>query len=195
MKQSVTLNTDKIGNLLIYLIDRIAETYKQPAFVTKLLKLMYIIDETAVKETGSPVTGLDYRVWKMGPVAYEVYKDLMHDNSRLFSFYVEGKKRTSQQSGSDYVIVQSVNSFNDSEFSDYEIELMDKVVQDYGYLNSPALIDHLHGENSLWAKVVNENKLVFESQATSDFTIDLGEAVEDDFKKELFKNSQASLRL
>jgi uncharacterized phage-associated protein len=113
-------NLDKIGQLIIYLVDKIEEKYRQKVYLTKLLKLFYIIDETAIKETGAPVTGLDYRVWKMGPVAYEVYKDLMHDHSEKVSFFAKAKKEGQDESA----LIQSVSTFDDSEFSDYEINLM-----------------------------------------------------------------------
>jgi uncharacterized phage-associated protein len=194
---SASLNIDKIGNLLIYIVDKIEERYHQKAFLTKLLRLLYIIDETAVKETGAPVTGLDYRVWKMGPVAFEVYKDLMHEQSETFRFFVEGKKRKSEKYDSDYVIVESVNKFRDDEFSEYELETIDRVIDEFGYLNGPALIELLHEDNSLWAKVVQEKNLekVFERTPTTNHKIDLVEIIDDDFKKELYKTSQQSLQL
>jgi hypothetical protein len=89
LKQS---NVDKIGNLIIYLVDKINEIYRQKVYLTKLLKVLYIIDETAIKETGAPVTGLDYRVWKMGSVAFDVYRDLMHEKSGKLSLFAKAKK-------------------------------------------------------------------------------------------------------
>ena len=103
-------NLDKIGQLIIYLVDKIDERYRQKVYLTKLLKLLYIIDETAIKETGAPVTGLDYRIWKMGPVAFEVYKDLKYDNSEKLSFFVEAKKDDHDESA----LIQSINQFDDS---------------------------------------------------------------------------------
>ena len=41
--------------------------------MTKALKLLYLIDETAVRQSGSPITWLEYKVWKNGPVASEIY--------------------------------------------------------------------------------------------------------------------------
>jgi uncharacterized phage-associated protein len=84
-------NLDKVGNLIIYLVDEIKRKYRQPLYITKLLKLLYIIDETSVKETGVPVTSLDYKVWRMGPVAYAVYSDFTHNNSEKLNFFAEAK--------------------------------------------------------------------------------------------------------
>jgi uncharacterized phage-associated protein len=190
-------NLDKIGNLIVYLVDEIKRKHKQNTYLTKLLKLLYIIDETSVKETGAPVTGLDYRVWKMGPVAYDVYKDFVFDDSNQFATLAEGKKSTSKVTNNDIVKIESVNHFDDSEFSDYEMELIDTIVDKFGHFDGEALINLLHEKGSLWDKIVEANKLMplFEKQNTTDLRIDLSQVLEDPHKKELFRNSKDSLTL
>lgn len=190
-------NLDKIGNLIVYLVDEIKKKHHQNTYLTKLLKLLYIIDETSVKETGAPVTGLDYRVWKMGPVAYEVYKDFVFDESNQFATFAEGKKSTSKIRNNDIIKIESVNRFDDSEFSDYEIELIDTIVAKFGHYDGEALINLLHEKGSLWDKVVEKNQLMplFEKQNTTDHRIDLSEVLEDSHKRELFNNSKDSLTL
>lgn len=68
------LVNDKIGNLLNYMSNKIPNLT-----MTKALKLLYLIDDTAYKRTGVSVTWLDYKVWKMGPVAEELYNELRYD--------------------------------------------------------------------------------------------------------------------
>ena len=68
-----TILNDKIGNLLSYL------TLKNSSLsLTKALKLLYLIDEISVLESGSPITFLDYKVWENGPVAHELYDELKY---------------------------------------------------------------------------------------------------------------------
>ena len=184
-------NLNKIGNLIIYLVNEIDKKHRQPLFLTKLLKLLYIIDETSVKETGVPVTGLVYKVWKMGPVAYDVYVDLKHNDSEQLSMYAEAKK-----GDGDWALIKSVNKFDDSEFSDYEIELIDQIINKYGHYSKDELIELLHEEGGLWKKVVDEKNLAFEKDKTSPHKIDLSQLIADDSHKlELFRNAQESLKL
>ena len=61
----------KIGNILLYFANEI-----NPLYLTKAIKLLYILDETSVKEIGAPVTWLDYKVWKLGPVPESIYEDI-----------------------------------------------------------------------------------------------------------------------
>jgi uncharacterized phage-associated protein len=193
-RESPMPNLDKIGNLIIYLVDEIDKKYRQKVFLTKLLKLLYIIDETAVKETGVPVTGMDYRVWKMGPVPYPVYKDLMHDNSEKLSFFAEAHKKND----GEWALINSVNNFRDSEFSDYEMDLIDRIINEYGYYQPDALVNHLHKQDSLWKQIVDEHKLEkwFEKESTSQYNIDLSQLVANDpVKLEMFRNARESLNL
>lgn len=185
-------NLDKIGNLIIYLVDEIQSRHRQPLFLTKLLKLLYIIDEMAVKETGVPVTGLDYRVWKMGPVPFEVYKDFMHDDSEKLSFFAEAQKK------GESALIKSVNTFNDSEFSDYEMNLIDRVINENGLYQKDTLIEFLHEEGSLWKKVVDEKSLqkTFEKENASPYKIDFSELIANDpVKLEIFRNARESFKL
>ena len=63
-----SINREKIGHCLIYF------SKKQPISLTKALKLLFLLDETSVKETGVPITWLDYYAWERGPVANDVYE-------------------------------------------------------------------------------------------------------------------------
>lgn len=173
-------NLDKVGNLIIYLIDETKRKHRQPLYITKLLKLLYIIDETSVKETGVPVTGLDYKVWRMGPVAYAVYSDFTHNNSEKLNFFAEAKA-----GDGDTKRIESTNRFDDSEFSDYEMRLIDGVVKEYGALDGSALINLLHEEGSLWKKIVDEKglELRFNTEPTSPYKMDLVELIKADPQK------------
>jgi uncharacterized phage-associated protein len=190
-------NLDKIGNLIIYLVDEIEKRHLQKVFLTKLLKLLYIIDETAVKETGVPVTGLDYRVWKMGPVAFDVYSDLAKNSSEQLGFFAEAKKPDAA-SEREWALIKSVSKFDDSEFSDYEMDLFDRVINEFGYLKKEDLIELLHEEGSLWKKVVDEKGLgkIFETENTSSHKIEFSKLLANDpLKLEVFLNAQESLKI
>jgi uncharacterized phage-associated protein len=155
-------------------------------FLTKLLKLTYIIDELAVKETGTPVTWLRYKVGKMGPVPRKIHANLTFEQANYFSEFIDVEP-VPELNGRRII---SNNKFDDSEFSDYEIELINRVIRDYGSLSSTELIDFLHTNESLWHKIVVEKNLqpIFDSgeESTSPYSIDLKEAINDPFRKVMF---------
>jgi uncharacterized phage-associated protein len=180
-------NLEKIGNLAIYLSQKLDNLY-----LTRLLKFLYIIDEQSVVDTGVPVTWLQYKVWKNGPVATAIYNDLNFYNNELLKDYIAVNKNHKTKG----LEIIPVRKFDDSEFSDYEIELIDRIIDTYGTYNSDQLIKLLHEENSLWHKIVKENNLEdkFSESNTSPFTIELTDKIKGDAQKlDLYNSVKESL--
>jgi uncharacterized phage-associated protein len=172
MSLGILANKDKIGNLMILLAGTLS-----PLYHTKLIKLLYLIDETAVKDDGIPVTWLDYKVWQYGPVAPETY--FIKDNDHLFAKYIHTKK---SENGT---LIVPVSPFNENSFSEYELEIINQVISKYGSLSSEDLVQLTHEKNSLWYKTKLENDLDFENSIAnvSDISIDLKRLVANDEQK------------
>ncbi|MGQ8335665.1 Panacea domain-containing protein [Sunxiuqinia sp. A32] len=160
---------DKIGNLLILLSEEI-----KPLYITKLLKLLYLIDEESIKKIGIPVTWLDYKAWKLGPVSEPIY-NLKFEGT--LNPYVE----LVQTSWGTKIVPAS--EFDDSEFSDYEIDLVKKLARKYRRASSEELISITHKEGGPWDKVVREHNLtkIFNEDEVgiSPFLVDLSELIKD----------------
>lgn len=180
------LLNDKIGTIVRHFAVKIPHLS-----LTKLLKLLYITDETAMRETGTPVTWLEYRVWKRGPVPAEIYQEIKHGEkltigNHLISLddYVYIKRQESpKRPGQEEVFIAAIGEDNLSLLSTYEIELLTRVIQQFGNMNASELIDYLHEEGSLWHKAVQEHKLDtnFELfQNTSNCIIDFSDLIEHD---------------
>lgn len=186
----ITLAQDKAFNALVYFAERI-----KPLYLTKAIKLLYIADEMAIKQSGVPVTWLNYKVWKLGPVAEDIYQKVKSahlgyqkgDGSHSINHLA-----VSSRSGAlgDGILLEPAKAFDDSQFSDYDIEILDAVVNAYGKLNSDQLIDILHAEGTLWHKKVVANNLDEQfalKNNRSDFIIELTELLDTDFKKSAFE--------
>lgn len=148
------LQNEKIGNLLVYLASNIKDLG-----ITKTLKLLYLIDETSVREVGTPVTWLEYKVWEMGPVAVDVYNEVQHLKQSTLSSFISVERKPAF----DYetTIIKAIKNFDDSEFNDYEMELIDRIIKKYGSMLAKNLVDILHKEDTLWHKNVIKNELKF----------------------------------
>lgn len=171
----------KLGNTIIYLAIKIPNLY-----FTKLLKLLYIIDEKSIEETGVPQTWLEYKVWKMGPVATDIYYNVRSGGTKLNN-YIQIK---TDDFGNK---ITPIREFSNGEFSNNDIKLIDKIINDYGHLNSAQLIDILHSENSLWHNIYNKENLKekFKKENTSDFVINLTEKIKDDsYKMYIYENAK-----
>lgn len=156
------INNDKIGNVLNYFASQI-----EYLSMTKTLKLLYILDETSIKETGTPVTWLDYKVWENGPVAIDVYNEIKHQEvfcyqgkelSLLQSIQLEKKFNTDRNI--EEVYLKPNGDFDRTIFNRYELKLLETIVFKYGNWNATELINFLHEEGSLWHKMVSEHNLI-----------------------------------
>jgi Uncharacterized phage-associated protein len=169
----------KIGNTALYMAERIKFLSK-----TKLLKLFYILDEFSTKKGGIPFVNLTYKVWKFGPVSEELFIDLSSGAPVLMRDFIK-------KDDNDYIIPNA--RFNDDEFSDNDIELLDYVVAEFGNKDSNELIKYTHRENSLWHNAAKENGVLdlleAEVLSNTEYVIDLSLLVEHDpIKSEIYRN-------
>ncbi len=164
----------KIGNALIYLSEKIPDLSK-----TKVLKLLYILDEISIKKSGIPFFNLQYKVWKFGPVSEEIFIDLSSETTLL-------KKFISRSHDENSFIVPA-NKFDDGEFSDNDINLMDFVIEKFGANSAKDLVSYTHRINSPWYNTAKENSVLelLESEKinNTEFIIDLAKLVEHDSRK------------
>lgn len=168
----VDVNKEKIGNLLIYLAEKI-----KPLYHTKLIKLLYLIDEESVRSNGVPITWLDYKVWQFGPVSPEIYE--IHYKDNCFSEYINCEKKEIGR------IISPKKSFSDDEFSRHELNLIDGIVRKYKNVSGEDLIEKTHGDNTLWSITKKENNIEFDSEIAkiSNYSINLSRLVEDNEEK------------
>ncbi len=177
---------DKIGTIIRHFAAEI-----QPLSLTKLLKLLYITDEAATRETGTPVTWLEYRVWKHGPVPADIYQEIKHGEKmtigkHLISLddYISITKKDSPiRPEKEEVFIQAKGQDDLSALSLYEVGLLNRVVEEFGAMNAAELVTYLHREGSLWDLAVKQNNLdvnfeIF--QNTSNCIIDFSDLIEDD---------------
>ncbi|MCX6158463.1 MAG: Panacea domain-containing protein [Ignavibacteriae bacterium] len=191
---------DKIGNILYFLSYKINNLT-----LTKALKLLYIIDETAVNEVGAPITWLDYKVWKYGPVSETIYNEIN-------SFK---KEDCSCSSLADFVNVNVVDnphdrtqksliicpkngkSFNELIFSKYEMDLLNRISEKFLNTSASELVEILHKEDTLWHKIVTSKEIVFSLELNdnrSNFSIDFTQLLKDDaIKQDIYKSANHSL--
>lgn len=170
---------DKIGNSIIFLSERIPLLSK-----TKLLKLLYLLDELSIKNSGIPFFNLQYKVWKLGPVSEDIFIELS-DTPALLKKYIniENKEKGT--------FISPNSKFSDDEFSDNDIELIECVVRDFKNKSAKSLIKYTHRKNSPWRNAA-EKEGVYEllengSINNTEIIIDLSDLVaHDERKKSLY---------
>ena len=180
------INKELIGNLILFLSEQC-----KPLYHTKLLKLLYLIDEESVRKTGAPVTWLSYSVWQFGPVSEDIYFSKI-DGYNKFDKFVRFNHISENKH-----IVRPVSSFNDSEFSDLDMRIIKETLDKYGHLNTKQLIEITHSKGSLWEETKSKYKIQFSEQnKTSSIALDFSSLLEEDgFKKTVYYNTLENMEL
>lgn len=166
------VNQSKNGKLLAYIASRLPNIH-----LRKLLKVIYLIDEEFTRHRGFPLTWFDYYAWAKGPVAPDVYGV----KNGAFSKYVKAEKNRQGKWIVNSVEPHEFLIYNEmTEFSEAEIELVDKILSECADKSADILTEITHASDSLWSKAVRDHHLTFEDAMTSDAPIDLSALVSDD---------------
>ena len=141
----VSRSRDKLINAILYFADRTHGLGK-----IKLFKLLYLLDFEHFRQTGRPVTGMEYRAWKMGPVPAElvqVWDDLDADLAEAIEIRPERVY--------DYVRENVIpkRQFDDAHFTPRELRILADLSAHYADDLMEKMIDITHAENGAWANV------------------------------------------
>lgn len=80
-----------------------------------------------------PFIGIPFEVWQIGPVAKDVFVDLS-DSPYLLKNFV----KTDFKDGGTFI--EAIADFDDNEFSECEIEMMDEILAKYGNMTASDLV-------------------------------------------------------
>jgi uncharacterized phage-associated protein len=144
---------EKNGALLAYIAE------KNPGIhLRKLLKMVYLIDEKFMEKRGFPLTWFNYLAWEKGPVSPEVYavKEGAFSNFVKCQKNKEGKNIVTPALQHDYLIGKQMEAY-----SQYEKAIIDSVIDAYSDKSADDLTTITHLRDSLWSKIVEEQKVVF----------------------------------
>jgi uncharacterized phage-associated protein len=173
------VHKERVGQLINYLALKIKHLY-----CTKLIKLLYIIDEESMKKNGIPISWLTYKVFEMGPVPDKLWYSIKDGNTVFGEFFnvIEIKAQFNEEKDINYRI-EPISKEELSEFSRSEINIINDVIKDYGHRTSKQLIEYLHREESLWHMLVKANNISFDKNSTTTYNIDLSDLISHDKNK------------
>lgn len=162
-----------------------------PVCKTKLLKLLYLMEETMAKVYHAPFLALPYEVWQFGAVQKDLFAELSDGCPSILKDYI------AQSKDGNFI---AKKGFDDDEFSDAEIEMMESVMRKYGDKTATQLVSLLHKKDSLWYRTAKEKgvlSLFKNGQATTsaytiDLSADLDECQKEDYLQTLAIRETAS---
>lgn len=162
---------------------------------TKLLKLLYLLDEVSIKEFSVPFLNLEYYVWQAGPVATEIFGEISQDfeTSILDQFLRLRFQEINQRFA---IFIEPKKDFDDSEFSDNDMMILEKFCQKFKDTTAEQLVEITHRKNTLWYQIALKNNLLYDFETkrktTSNYKIDLSELLNDMPEKKAFYQEQLS---
>jgi uncharacterized phage-associated protein len=185
---------EKLGNTLIFLCQKF-QAVGEPVSKTLLLKLVFIIEEIAIKKFGIPFFDLRFDVWKLGPVSKDLFVELSGDGEpELLSGYITKEVVNSN------ILIKANKEFSDDEFNDKEIELLKEISDRFLYCTAKELINFTHRKDSIWYKTALKHGVLdlLESgqMTTTDIEIPLEEIIQDEKEKlALYKSHKEFLQV
>jgi uncharacterized phage-associated protein len=187
MNIGIQINKDLIGNLIILLTDRC-----KPLYQTKMMKLLFLIDEESTKEKGTPITWLDYKAWELGPVSPDLYFSKNIGYNKLNQYI-----RFESTGHNNAHIIRPIKSFDDSEFSEWDIEIINNVLNKYGNLTADELIAITHAKGTLWYESVKASNIRFtKDNKTSDISLNFVDLIKtDDYLKSVYYSALENVEL
>lgn len=116
----------------------------------KLIKLLYLLDFEHFRQTGTSVTGLEYRAMKMGPVPIELYEEW----DALQPDFADAVDIVPEQV-IDYIreTVRPKRAFDDRHFSRRELRLMAELADRFRTDYSQPMINVTHIERGPWSAI------------------------------------------
>lgn len=132
---------DKLGNTVIYIA-----THTKNLSKTKLLKLLYFMEEYSVRRFHTPFLGLPYEVWQAGPVIKDVFIDLS-ETPVILDGYV------TKRIVGEATYIEATRDFCDDEFSDNDILVMEEVMKKFADKTAKELVELTHQKGTLWYKI------------------------------------------
>lgn len=139
---------EKLGNAVVYIASHTSNLSK-----TKLLKLLYFMEEYSVRRFHTPFLGLPYEVWQAGPVVKDVFIDLS-ETPVLLDGYV------TKQTKGEATYILPIKDFCDDEFSDNDLVVMQEVMKKYGDKTATELVALTHRKGTLWYNTAYRENLL-----------------------------------
>ena len=171
----------KLGNTIVYIARKKSNLSK-----TQLLRLLYLMEERMALKYHIPFIGIPFEVWQIGPVAKDVFVDLS-DSPYLLKNFV----KTDFKDGGTFI--EAIADFDDNEFSECEIEMMDEILAKYGNMTASDLVSETHKEGTLWYRTAVRTGLLeafnkYEcnnSDQQIDFTEEMTDCAAEDYRESL----------
>ena len=122
--------------------------------MTKLMKLLYYLDFWHYQETGFPVTGQSYKVWKFGPVPVKVWAELKDKSANFGLSSVVRVVPASDDETAFKVLPCPGVQINERLFSRREKRIISRIVEVFANVQTKDIVAASHERKEPWFKTL-----------------------------------------
>lgn len=142
----ITHEREKLINAIIYFARN-----TENCGITKLMKLLFLLDFEHFKLTGRSVTGQGYYAFPKGPVPGEIHSELSNDfGDDLANALSVKAERVGNYTR--YTVIPKLN-FDASLFSKRELRILELTADQFRRQTATEMVDVTHAENGVWDRV------------------------------------------
>ena len=147
------LSLDRLKNVMLYILGRCDDVW-----CTKMNKLLFYVDFLSYRDSGMAITGLSYRAVDFGPVPERWEK--------VYSEFPEVHQEFRQAGDFEGSVLIATQNADVSLFTDFELQVMDKVCSLLGKKSSRELSRISHEEKA-WKEYCNNHEKIPFNEAFS----------------------------
>ena len=147
------LSLDRLKNVMLYILGRCDDVW-----CTKMNKLLFYVDFLSYRDSGMAITGLSYRAVDFGPVPERWEK--------VYSEFPEVHQEFRQTGDFEGSVLIATQNADVSLFTDFELQVMDKVCSLLGKKSSRELSRISHEEKA-WKEYCNNHEKIPFNEAFS----------------------------
>lgn len=140
----ITHRREKLINAIIYFAK-----HTQYFGKIKLMKLLFFLDFTHFKQTGKPVTGLEYLAWEKGPVSKDLFlelNDMKPDLKDAIKLVPQG----------NLIRIVGKREFDSTHFTKRELRLLENLCFIFRDAKAEEMSEISHLKNEPWHKTISE---------------------------------------
>lgn len=141
----IAYQKEKIENAICFFASEHRKKARSFLYQTFLYKYLAFLDFESLQESGRPILGLEYKAFPKGPVPRELYENRYDLKSECFEFKADPEGK---------FIVLPKGKPNMDYFSQYEIKLMERLIEIYAcsYIRAKLISDASHERILAWKK-------------------------------------------
>ena|ERR1700722_5067286 len=143
----ISHDREKLADAVVFFVTR-----TQTCGVTKLLKLLFLLDFEHFRQTARSVTGLRYQAWPKGPAPYDVWSEVKGGARSFLADAVKVDYVPNEEKGTTFARIKPIREFDGKYFSRREREIMERLVEIFGEATTDQMVDITHKPDSPWFK-------------------------------------------